>query len=62
MAGSKTKIPSPTTDKKAKAANVHRAAPIQTITKMIEKMKAINMYVFIVDKFALDDGGGGGGF
>jgi hypothetical protein len=61
MAGSTTKIPSPTTDKRAKAAKVHRAAAIQTITKMIEKMNAINMYVFMVDKFVLDVGGGGGG-
>jgi hypothetical protein len=54
-------MPSPTTDKNAKAAKVHRAAPIQTMTKMIEKMKAISMYVLIVDKFVLEVGGGGGG-
>ena len=54
-------MPSPTTDKKAKAAKVHKAAPIQTITNMIEKMKAINMYVFIVAKFVFAVGGGGGG-
>lgn len=61
IAGSTTKMPSPTTDRNANAANVHKAAPIQTITKMIEKMKAMSMYVFIVDKFVLDVGGGGGG-
>ena len=48
-------------EKTAKVAKVDTAAPIQTITKMIEKMKAISMYVFIVAKFVLDCCGGGGG-
>jgi hypothetical protein len=47
------KKPNPKTEAKAKVAKTDKAAPIQTITKMIEKMKAINMYVFMVAKFVL---------
>ena len=58
-----TKIPSPTTDKKAKAAMVQRAAPTQTIMKSREKMNAINIYVFMLDSLVSTlCGGGGGGF
>jgi len=60
-AGSIKKAPSPTAEAKAKVAKTDKAAPIQTITNKIEKMKAISMYVFTVPKFVLDVGGGGGG-
>lgn len=43
IAGSKTKMPRPMKEKAAKVMRVDAAAPIQTIIKRIEKMKAINM-------------------
>jgi hypothetical protein len=61
IAGTKTKMPSPTNEKAAKVMSVDAAAPIQTSIKIIEKIKAISMYVFTVAKFVFDCGGGGGG-
>jgi hypothetical protein len=61
IAGSITKMPSPMNEKAAKVMRVDAAAPIQTSTKIIEKIKAISMYVFTVAKFVFDCGGGGGG-
>jgi hypothetical protein len=55
IAGSKTKMPSPITEKAAKVMNVDAAAPIQTSIKIIEKMKAISMYVFIVVEVVVDN-------
>jgi hypothetical protein len=61
IAGSIKKKPTPMNEKAAKVRIVDAAAPIQTSIKIIEKIKAISMYVFTVAKFVFDCGGGGGG-